>query len=202
MNTSPWPARLRLVQASPSLVLASLSSPQAPRPCYLNWTAMNHQKREKMSSQLAVTVARNIWLAVPEINLGDTFTRSWIWFRPKKDAVPRVNRSVRGLAGALSRCSPSRISQCKEIEVRGHFCKMSATELIVFGLLRVIQKPWGLFRKTANAGAGVPRFSVWLGRLGWMQPSTVQSFHFSFSVQLWKSVKNCRKILKLWNQFS
>jgi hypothetical protein len=32
---------------------------------------MNHRKREKMSSQLAVTVARNIWLAVPEINLGE-----------------------------------------------------------------------------------------------------------------------------------
>jgi hypothetical protein len=163
---------------------------------------MNHRKREKMSSQLAVTVARNIWLAVPEINLGETFTRSWIWFRPKKDAVPRVNRPVRGLTGALSCCSPSRIGRCKGIEPQGFLCNLWMTYYnSAMNLVQDIQNRGGLHAKSPRARAGAHFCCSWAD---WAEISPVlfSGFSFSFYSRAKTIIENGRKILKLRNQFS
>jgi hypothetical protein len=60
----------------------------------------------------------------------------------------------------------------------------------------------GLFRKAASAGAGARAFRLGLGCCGRIEPSSVHTFLFSFSIKLWKSVENCRKILKMSKQFS
>jgi hypothetical protein len=39
----------------------------------------------------------------------------------------------------------------------------------------------------------------WLGRF---RPNTVQPFSFSFSVGLYKLIRNCRKMVKMSNKFS
>jgi hypothetical protein len=142
-------------------------------------------------------VARNIWLAVPEINLGETFTRSRIWFRPKKDAVPRMNQPVRRLAGALSCCSPSRIGRCKGIEPQGFLCNLSVTYYnSTLNLVLDMQNRGGLHAKLPQARARAHFCCSWAD-LGCFRPETIHKFPFSFPSRLWKSVINCRKILKI-----
>ena len=45
-------------------------------------------------------------------------------------------------------------------------------------------------QSSQRAGAGAPRFSEWLGRMGCFWPSSIHTFSFSFSVKIEKCVEN------------
>jgi hypothetical protein len=136
-NTSPWPAQIRSDHVVFGLVLASLCVLITYRPNQLCWTEVDHREHLELFPGCAVTVARDIWLAIHEIDLVETFTRSRIWFRSKKRAGPCVNRPVRGLAGALPRRSPSWSWRGKGIELQGLFCICQRLSQIV---------PWPRFQ--------------------------------------------------------
>jgi hypothetical protein len=89
----------------------------------------------------------------------------------------------------------------EEIEVRGHLCKVSVSVLNSVWTPSGYSKLQGLIHKVAAGARAWARFCPsWAGS-GWFRPETVHCFSFSFSSKLWKSVRNCRKILKMSNPF-
>jgi hypothetical protein len=75
----------------------------------------------------AASVARDIWVAICAINLGESMVGACIRFRPKLGTSPCSVWSVLVLAGAPQRAPLSRTFPCEEIEDRGPFCEVSAT---------------------------------------------------------------------------
>jgi hypothetical protein len=109
MNTSPWPAQLRLVPVSLSLVLASLGPHHARRPAQLNWVALDHHERLWSSALPAVTMVRTFLCAVPGINLGEVFGGgSNVFLSPGSSShgVGRPELARRGAARAVPRRGP------------------------------------------------------------------------------------------------
>jgi hypothetical protein len=60
-------------------------------------------------------------------------------------------------------------------------------------------KHQGTFRKTGSAGARVFAWT-WVV-LGQFRPSTIHVFPFSFSARIREFLENCRKMLKMQDQF-
>jgi hypothetical protein len=89
---------------------------------------MNHREHVVLWVVRAVTVARDIGVAVHEIEWGETLLRARIRFKPKISVGPEASRSVRGLAGALPRSLSSGTSTWKRIEHGGLSCKLSASQ--------------------------------------------------------------------------
>jgi hypothetical protein len=91
----------------------------------------------------------------------------------------------------------------EELEVRGGFCKLSVTPRNSARVSSVVIQGARVFGAKLHVSAGARAWiHPWLGRCSRIEPKTVQTFLFPFSVQLWKSVEKCRKIVKMSNQFS
>jgi hypothetical protein len=90
----------------------------------------------------------------------------------------------------------------EEIELEGHFCIMSATLEIIPGTLSKLFKIERAFLQRQHRGRGHACASVccWAG-LGRFRPSTVEYFSFSFSTRAKEILENCRKMLKIQDQF-
>jgi hypothetical protein len=70
-NTSPWPAQIRSDHVVFGLVLASLCVLITYRPNQLCWTEVDHREHLELFPGCVVTVARDIWLAIHEIDWGE-----------------------------------------------------------------------------------------------------------------------------------
>jgi hypothetical protein len=78
----------------------------------------------------------------------------------------------------------------EELEVRGGFCKLSVTPQNSARVSSVVIQGTRVFDAKLHASTCARAWiHLWLGRCGRIEPKTVQSFLFSFSVQLWKSVE-------------
>jgi hypothetical protein len=101
------------------------------------------------------------------------------------------------------RHSSLKIVSCEEIERRGPFRKASLTQLNSVWVSSVViqTEGWG-FCKTGSAGARAGAFLLWWAGLGRFGSNTVHTFSFSFSARAKEILENCRKMIKIPDQFS
>jgi hypothetical protein len=64
-------------------------------------------------------------------------------------------------------------------------------------VFRIAEEPYA--KSPARAREGT--LCLVVGRIGLDSASTIHTFSFSFFCQAWKIVENCRKMVKLWDQF-
>jgi hypothetical protein len=127
-NSSLRPARFRLARVPLFLVLASISTPQNPRPVQCNWTTTHRQEHLHPSTTFAVTMVSTTLLIISEIKLGERFGMSPIpcpsLGNPSRCPIPPVQE----LAGLRPRSTPSWTQHSEGLEPGGVFCSMSETQ--------------------------------------------------------------------------
>jgi hypothetical protein len=87
---------------------------------------------------------------------------------------------------------------CEEFERGGVHCKLSVTREIVQGTQFWLFQKMGLFLQSLRGRAFAGSGPTW-ARFG---PTLFKTFSFSFSTKVKTILENCRKILKMSNQFS
>jgi hypothetical protein len=144
------------------------------------------------------TVARAHPLIISAIMLGEILPWSWICFSLTLGAGLGAIQPVCMLAGVHPPRDAVEDLPLRRIRSPRGFLECVSDSLNSASvLLLVVQKGKGFSVKPpARARARAP-FPSGLGRWAETSPSLLHPFSFSFSVELWKFVKNCRKILKL-----
>jgi hypothetical protein len=103
--------------------------------------------------------------------------------------------------GRAHRRSPSWTECGEEIEVQGLKCECQRNIWIVSRLLYGFFKSTWVSAQGCQRGHGRTCFLHSRTGLGWIQPSTIHSFPFSFSARVRKFIGNYKKMIKSWDQF-
>jgi hypothetical protein len=141
---------------------------------------MNHREHVVLWVVRAVTVARDIWVAIHEIEWGETLLRAGIRFKPKISTGLRVIRPVIAHRSSAPRRSPSWAESGEEKKTQGCLCKVSVRLWnSARDSLKNFRMTWS-FLQICTCGRTRVHFHPGLGRLGWFRPKTVHSFSFFF----------------------
>jgi hypothetical protein len=148
-----------------------------------------------------VTVERAFSSLIGEIEWGEMIKRGLIWCLPHGSTSRCEILPVQARRSSVPRRSPSWTSGCEGLETRGCSCKCQWDMRIVPWLLFQLFKPWGHFCKTSSVGARGRAYACWWADFGQFRSRSVHAFSFFFSVSVKEFLENCRKMLKIPDQF-
>jgi hypothetical protein len=144
-----------------------------------------------------------VWLRARTLQLSEGKWSFGVEFGVKqREGLAVAYSSQYKLAGARPIAVHRRGSRVvKNRKGKGLFAIVSGTEKQYCRLFKDFSNHQGPLCKSDAAGTRGGAFCRYWAGSGWIEPSTVDLFSFSFATRLWKSIENSRKVLKMWDQF-